>query len=111
MKGSSKMTVCTARNNPGVVEVYRFSRNIICMLIMLYSSQQFHNTFALLAGRVFFPQAHFQMCAGRQGLPATDCVAWRHQSGCLMVPSSKWIQWIQVVGKPSKIDVAVSERF
>ena len=53
MKGSSKMTVCTARNNPGVVEVYRFSRNIICMLIMLYSSQQFHNTFALLAGRVF----------------------------------------------------------
>lgn len=91
------MTVCTARNNPGVVEVYRFSRNIICMLIMLYSSQQFHNTFALLAGRVFFPQAHVQMCAGRQGLPATDCVAW--------------IQWIHVVGQPSKSDVALSERF
>ena len=59
MKGSSKMTVCTARNNPGVVEVYRFSRNIICMLIMLYSSQQFHNTFALLAGRVFFSSSSF----------------------------------------------------
>lgn len=57
------MTVCTARNNPGVVEVYRFSRNIICMLIMLYSSQQFHNTFALLAGRVFFFLKLISRCA------------------------------------------------